>query len=118
MRLNHVTIAVSELERSIAFYESLGLSVIVHSPPRYARLVLPQDQATFSLEVMPGVRPETASVHLYFECDSVDETYDALVNTGVSFSQQPTDMSYLWREARLIDPDGYDVDCFLPAGIG
>ena len=32
-----------------------------------------------------------------------------LVARGVAFSQPPTDMDYLWREARFADPDGHDL---------
>jgi len=37
MRFNHITILVTELERSKAFYRMLGLVQIVDTPPRYAR---------------------------------------------------------------------------------
>ncbi len=50
-----------------------------------------------------------ASAQLYFECEALDEVVAALKSKGVEFDQEPTDMSYLWREARLRDPDGYDV---------
>jgi uncharacterized glyoxalase superfamily protein PhnB len=42
----------------------------------------------------------------------VDATYEDLVAAGVCFTQPPTDMRYLWREARLLDPDGYDLRLF------
>jgi uncharacterized glyoxalase superfamily protein PhnB len=44
---------------------------------------------------------------LYFECDALDETVAALKGRGLVFEQEPTDMFYLWREARLRDPDGH-----------
>jgi catechol 2,3-dioxygenase-like lactoylglutathione lyase family enzyme len=51
MRLNHVTLIVSDLPRSMAFYSALGLVPIVHEAPRYARFVCPDNDATLSLEV-------------------------------------------------------------------
>jgi catechol 2,3-dioxygenase-like lactoylglutathione lyase family enzyme len=112
MQMNHITVAVTELERSIRFYERLGLQIIVHSPPRYARFYVPENDATFSLEVMPGVKPGSDAIHIYFECKNVDATYENLMAAGISFTQPPTDMRYLWREARLLDPDGYDLRLF------
>jgi len=34
MNLNHVTLIVTDLERSVRFYETLGVEMIVHAPPR------------------------------------------------------------------------------------
>lgn len=108
MRLNHVTLIVSDFERSKAFYKALGLIQIVDTPPRYARFAMPDGDATFSIEVT-GAPPSPAGIELFFECDALDATVAALESRGVRFEQPPTDMFYLWREARLRDPDGYDV---------
>ncbi len=110
MRFNHVTILVTDFERSKAFYKTLGLVQIVDSPPRYARFIVPGNDATFSIEMTPAARSlETAPAQLFFECDDVDATYAALAAKGFAFTQAPTDMPYLWREARVSDPDGHDI---------
>lgn len=109
MRFNHITILVTELERSKAFYRMLGLVQIVDTPPRYARFQLPDGDATLSLEVTGDALGVRASAQLFFECDALDEQVAALKSTGLEFEQEPTDMFYLWREARLRDPDGYDI---------
>ncbi len=36
MNLNQITISVSDVERSIQFYQGLGLRLIVKALPRYA----------------------------------------------------------------------------------
>jgi catechol 2,3-dioxygenase-like lactoylglutathione lyase family enzyme len=41
MRFNHVTLIVSDFERSKAFYATLGLLQIVDAPPRYAPIPVP-----------------------------------------------------------------------------
>jgi catechol 2,3-dioxygenase-like lactoylglutathione lyase family enzyme len=114
MRFNHVTLDVADLERSKAFYGALGLVQIVDSPPRYARFVLPEGGATLSVEVM-GDRPGRPAdrAQLFFECDALDETVAALKGRGVVFEQDPTDMFYLWREARLRDPDGHELRLYF-----
>ena len=38
MRLNHVTLIISNLDASLRFYERRGLRHIVLAEPRYARL--------------------------------------------------------------------------------
>jgi predicted enzyme related to lactoylglutathione lyase len=50
-----------------------------------------------------------ARVQLYFECEALDETVAKLRVAGLQFHQLPTDMDYLWREARLADPDGHEL---------
>ncbi len=110
MRFNHITLDITALERSKTFYKTLGLIQIVDSPPRYARFMFPDGDATLSVEVM-GDRPDRPAdrAQLFFECESLDETVAALKARGVVFEQDPTDMFYLWREARLRDPDGHDL---------
>jgi catechol 2,3-dioxygenase-like lactoylglutathione lyase family enzyme len=108
MQFNHITLIVSDFERSRAFYATLGLIQIVDAPPRYARFQFPDGDATLSIEVT-GEHPATSTAQLYFECDDIDATVAALKSKGLSFEQDPTDMSYLWREARLRDPDGHDL---------
>ena len=110
MKLNHVTLLVSRLDRSAAFYERLGLETIVYEPPRYARLALPGNDATLSIEVIPeAVQGSPDHCIVYFECEDLDDVCSRLEATGLRFAQPPTDMSYLWREARLFDPDGHEL---------
>src|SRR2546430_13838315 len=110
MRFNHITLDVTDLERSKTFYKTLGLIQIVDAPPPYARFMFPDGEATLSVEVM-GDRPDGPAdrAQLFFECQSLDETVAALKAKGLVFEQDPTDMLYLWREARLRDPDGHDL---------
>lgn len=115
MRLNHVTLIVSELDTSLRFYEKLGLTPIVIAEPRYARMVFPDGDETLSLEVT-GEVAQPSRVQLYFECHDLDEVWSRLACDGLVFEQPPTDMSYLWREARLRDPDGHQIRLY-DAGV-
>ena len=105
MRLNHVTLAVADVEASAAFYSGLGLRQIVASYPDYARFLAPDGDTTLSLQHTedPPLAP-SASIH--FEVDDVDAAVAALEHAGVAFVQQAVDEPYLWREAVLADPDG------------
>ena len=107
MRLNHVTLRVSDLERSVAFYELLGFTRIV-ADAGYARFVCPEGDATLSLETGGGAPGSAASaVSVHFESTRLDALVAELKSRGVSFEQDPTDQTYLWREAVLHDPDGH-----------
>jgi len=110
MRLNHITIIASDLERSNSFYQKLGLEPIVYSPPRYARFHVPDNEATFSIEVTPDAdRMGGEQSQIFFECDELDQYCAKLESAGIKFDQRQTDMPYLWREARLTDPEGHDI---------
>jgi catechol 2,3-dioxygenase-like lactoylglutathione lyase family enzyme len=113
MRLNHVTVTVSDLDRAVAFYRRLGLRQIVSNPPHYARFVAPEGDSTLSLHALgrdADVPASGTSVH--FECDDLDAKVAELEATGVAFDQDPTDQPYLWREAILRDPDGNVIFLF------
>lgn len=112
MKLNHVTLIVSDFERSTQFYRTLGFIPIVHEPPRYARFRCPDSDATLSIEVT-GAPPAPSRTQLYFECSDLDDTVAQLKAKGIVFVQEPTDMPYLWREARLTDPDGHDLRLYF-----
>jgi catechol 2,3-dioxygenase-like lactoylglutathione lyase family enzyme len=113
VRLNHVTVSVTDIERSVEFYKRLGLEQIVKNYPTYARFVCPDGDSTFSLHGLePGQQlpPQSTSVH--FECDDLDGTVAGLKASGIAFDMDPTDMPYLWREAILRDPDGNVIVLF------
>jgi catechol 2,3-dioxygenase-like lactoylglutathione lyase family enzyme len=108
MRLSHVTLIVGELPRSLRFYRALGLVPIVHEVPRYARSHSHDGDWTLSIEVT-GDAVGPARMQLYFECDALYEHVALLRAAGLQFHQLPTEMDYLWREARLSDPDGHEL---------
>lgn len=114
MNLNQVTVSVSDVARSIAFYQQLGLQLIVESLPDYARFCCPEGQATFSLSLVDEVVP--AQTLIYFECAELDQVVARLQAAGVLFSMLPTDQPWLWREAYLEDPDGNPL-CLYLAGV-
>jgi len=116
LNFNHVTLIVSDLERSKAFYRNLGLTQIVDAPPRYARFIFPEGDATLSVEVKELDSPSRGGVaELFFQCEAVDDVVRALKKKGIAFDQDPTDMFYLWREARLRDPDGHELRFYSEA---
>ncbi|MGO9753122.1 MAG: VOC family protein [Solirubrobacteraceae bacterium] len=112
MRLNQVTVAVSDLDRSVAFYGRLGLEQIV-AGDGYARFACPDRDSTFSIEQAPTVSASATTV--YFECEDLAARVSALQGDGVVFERGPVDQPWLWREARLRDPDGNRL-CLFEAG--
>ena len=111
MNLNQVTVPSLNLTKSIPFYKKLGLQLIVNALPHYARFMCPDGNSTFSLHQTKEL-PKGEGVYVYFECKNLDEQVKAIQQNGISFDLEPTDQSWLWREARLKDVDGNQLILF------
>ena len=112
--LNQVTAPSTDVARSVAFYQRLGLRLIVDALPKYARFECPYGDATFSVEQVE----QAANGHgvvVYFECEDLDSTVANLRERGLRFESEPVDQPWLWREAHLKDPDGNSI-CLFHAG--
>jgi hydroxymethylpyrimidine/phosphomethylpyrimidine kinase len=104
-RLNQVTVTGKDYDKSVAFYRALGLRQIVDSRENsYARFET-AGGATLSVQCDPE---ETISqtTAIYLECDDLDERVERLARSGIPFEHGPRNQPWMWREARLRDPDG------------
>ena len=115
MNLNQVTVPVTNVEDAIVFYEKLGLKLIVKALPHYARFECPDGNTTFSLHQVEEM-PTGAVAWIYFERGDLDEYVQQLAARGIHFEELPTDKPWLWREARLKDPDGNQLIIYY-AGV-
>ena len=105
MNLNQVTIPSTNVPAAIEFYKTLGLQLIVHTHENYARFLCSDGNSTFSIHKVD--QPAKGNgVIIYFELENLDEVVEGLVSKGISFDEMSEDKSWLWREARLKDPDG------------
>lgn len=114
MNLNQVTVPADDMAASVAFYEALGLILIVRAD-HYARFECPDGDATFSLALREVPPPAGEGIHVYFECDDLDHRVAALKRRGIAFASDPAEQPWLWREARLFDPAGNEI-CLYWAG--
>ena len=105
MNLNQVTLPSLDIERSIAFYKTLGLHLIVKALPHYARFLCPDGTSTLSVHLV-NTLGKGEGIMVYFECDNLDEKVAELIGKGILFDEIPADKRWLWRESRLTDPDG------------
>jgi hydroxymethylpyrimidine/phosphomethylpyrimidine kinase len=103
-RLNQVTVTGTHYRRSVEFYQQLGLRQIVDNPPDYARFET-AGGATFSVQIDPEEKI-IATTAVYLECDDLDERVEQLARSGIAFEHGPRNQPWMWREARLRDPDG------------
>jgi hydroxymethylpyrimidine/phosphomethylpyrimidine kinase len=113
-RLNQVTVTGTNYERSVDFYRRLGLVQIVDSPENgYARFET-AGGVTFSIQIDPEEKI-IATTAIYLECDDLDDRVEQLARSGIAFEHGPRNQPWMWREARLRDPDG-NIIFFYKAG--
>ncbi|HEY8591397.1 MAG TPA: bifunctional hydroxymethylpyrimidine kinase/phosphomethylpyrimidine kinase [Sphingomicrobium sp.] len=113
-RLNQVTVTGTDYRRSVDFYRKLGLRQIVDSPDNgYARFELAGGM-TFSVQIDPE-ETIAATTAIYLECDDLDQRVEQLARSGIAFEHGPRNQPWMWREARLRDPDG-NIIFFYKAG--
>jgi catechol 2,3-dioxygenase-like lactoylglutathione lyase family enzyme len=113
MRLTHVTLPVRDLARSRAFYERFDLTLIV-ATDQYCRFKL-DDESTLSIALHHGAHA-APGLEIGIEFDSaeaLDARVEELKRRGFSFATETTDQSWLWRDARLHDPDGHECLLFF-----
>jgi hydroxymethylpyrimidine/phosphomethylpyrimidine kinase len=113
-RLNQITVTGTDYERSADFYRRIGLKQIVDSPETgYARFET-AGGVTFSVQIDPEEKIIATSA-IYLECDDLDERVEKLARSGIAFEHGPRNQPWMWREARLRDPDG-NIIFFYKAG--
>jgi hydroxymethylpyrimidine/phosphomethylpyrimidine kinase len=103
-RLNQVTLTGTNYDRSVEFYRRIGLRQIVANSPDYARFET-AGGATLSIQIDPEEKI-VATTAVYLECDDLDERVEGLARAGLPFEHGPRNQPWMWREARLRDPDG------------
>jgi lactoylglutathione lyase len=125
MRTLHIGLRVADLERSLAFYTSLGYEVLGEVPAsefgRLTMLKLPDDEFV-SLELvhdsaLDQVEPGGLN-HLVIKVESIRETVAHLAADGFETEppSSPDGSDDFWT-AWLTDPDGYRIELVQwPAG--
>jgi catechol 2,3-dioxygenase-like lactoylglutathione lyase family enzyme len=120
-------IAVSDVGRSVAFYERLGLTVeATYDDPPYATLAVAGARLSVAeqghdAEDRPGVAlaapPDRArmNVVLVLEVESCLAAYEGLREEGVQFLAEPYSPPWGGHRCFAIDPDGYLVELEEPA---
>jgi uncharacterized glyoxalase superfamily protein PhnB len=84
--------------------------------PHYARFACPDDGATFSLSLANNSNNKDKKLEtgttIYFEHKDLDTWVATIQERGIVFELLPTDQSYLWREASLVDPSGNRIKLY------
>ena len=105
--LDHVYMQVSDLERSVAFYERLGFTATRWGD--YVRLEGP-DGVYIGME--QGAVVVGGPIELVVRVDDVDRRFRELSAEGIGFERSPADQEWGARHVWLTDPDGNRLSLF------
>ncbi|MBC6460564.1 VOC family protein [Actinomadura sp. HBU206391] len=123
---NLISIVVSDMGRSLAFYRRLGFEIPADADAEpHVEAALPGglrfawDTAETVSSIDPSWTPSEGGgkVGLAFLCDDpaeVDRVYADLVKAGYEGHLEPWDAFWGQRYAVVHDPDGNGVDLFAP----
>jgi len=108
MNLNQITIPSLDVNKATEFYKKLSLILIVDALPRYVRFECPNGDSTISIHKVDQL-PKGEGISIYFEVEDLDYEVNILKEKGITFTNEPEDKPWLWREAHLKDPDGNQI---------
>ena len=116
MRMLHLGLRVTDLERSLAFYQAVGYEVAGTVPETdygsLTMLKLPDDPFV-SLEIVHDPdRPVTDTIavnHMVIQTDDLEATISELATRGVT-AEPPFDHGEGMFTSWLTDPDGYRIE--------
>ena len=117
-RIDNIGICMTDLTRSVTFYERLGFSEAYRNDRGVMMAAGPVQLFLFQVR-----RPDPAPVsrelglfdnppdidHISFAVADVDALYVKLCNAGVVFAGPPEDQSWSARMVGLKDPDGNNL---------
>jgi lactoylglutathione lyase len=116
MRMLHLGLRVTDLDRSLAFYTALGYAELGRVPDTafgsLTMLALPDDPFVSLELVHDPARPvtDTSAVnHMVVQTDDLDATIADLATRGV-VAEPPGEPGPGVRTSWLTDPDGYRIE--------
>ena len=109
--LDHLYVTVSDLDRSVAFYERLGFT-----STRWGNYVRLEGANGMFIGLEQRADATTGStIEIVIRVGDVDERYVQLGQAGVVFDGAPSDQEWGARHVWLRDPDGNRLSLFSSA---
>lgn len=106
--LSAITLFTHDMERSVAFYESLGLRR-AWSQPDDGFVVMNAGAAWVNLQLVPPEQTWNWWGRFIVHVDDVDAHYACVVQAGYTPEAMPADAPWGERYFQVLDPDGHEV---------
>jgi catechol 2,3-dioxygenase-like lactoylglutathione lyase family enzyme len=117
-RMEGLTLTVSDVKRSIAYYGALGLAVEIDAAPAFALMRVGDGGGTVGLLSTAEAQkdggaalgaPQARAIHVELSTDDLDGLYAELQAKGIAVEVPPHDEPWE-RSMTAFDPDGYSVE--------
>lgn len=109
VRMEGLTLPVSDLERSLKFYEDLLGFEVEYRKGSFALLRVGEGRIGLMSAEAPGPAEPRKNLHVELGTDDLDRLYEDLKGRGAEFLDPPRDRP--WERAMsLLDPDGYRIE--------
>ena len=108
--INAVTLAVSDMERSIAFYRSIGFR-LEHHGESFATFRLGEQALNLTAETEPA---GGFWGRVIFYVEDVDQMHRLVLDAGHGTETEPADAPWKERYFHLNDPDGHQLSFARP----
>jgi catechol 2,3-dioxygenase-like lactoylglutathione lyase family enzyme len=106
--LSAVTLHVTDMARSFAFYESLGFALHYGGPEATFSSFAVGPLSYLNLQLVDA-RPGPAWGRVIVHVDDVDETHARCLDAGLAPDAPPADAPWGERYFHIKDPDGHEV---------
>lgn len=113
MKIDAVTLLVSDMARSVAFYEVVGIDEVVFGGPDAPFTTLRVGDDHLNLSGAEGP-PAGFWGRIVVHVDSPDLVHAALVAAGHEPEMAPTDAPWGERYFHVRDPDGHELSFATP----
>lgn len=109
IRFEGLSLPVSDVSRSVAFYQQLGFQV-EQSSPVFALLRLGEGSlGLLRAKLSDETQQIRGRIHVELSTENLDALYEQLKSGGLTFNEPPHDEP--WERAMSTpDPDGYHVE--------
>jgi len=112
--LNAITFQTSDMARSCAFWETIGMSY-AHGGSDAPFTSLRAGGGTFvNLQLIESYEPSSPWGRVIIHVDSPDETHAALTAAGYAPHALPSDAPWGERYFHITDPDGNEISLARP----
>jgi catechol 2,3-dioxygenase-like lactoylglutathione lyase family enzyme len=109
IRLDGISLPVSDVEHSIAFYQQFGFEILIRHD-NFALLQLGEGTiGLLKMDLSKWPSAPRAAIHIELSTENLDALYEQLEAQGVYFASPPVDRSWE-RQMFTNDPDGYRLE--------
>jgi catechol 2,3-dioxygenase-like lactoylglutathione lyase family enzyme len=116
--MDHVNMAVKNLEESVKFYKDLFGFVVKKEQPEQKSKIIGNDSIKLCLYEDPEMKPEGGIAHFGFHIQNFDDIMEKCKSLGVTIYYDGPVQFEKSRSIYISDPNGYDIELSEVTGGG